>query len=410
MKHSQALKSHLIDLYKHYLIHSNNKQSNRIYFINLIDKSGSQGSLGRWLYAAFHYLTSNRVNLLNYSNNINNLPEINSLLSLNQPIQLPDRIEKNKYLLNSNHVTTEDFIFSIQKNDLQRLSVNSITKQLFTQLTQYQNKIRTKFIWFDYHTKFKQTKLLSLKEIYNSMKELFDSKIGSYYSSDKRIPQDSIVRTNCIDCLDRTNVVQTTIARWILIKQLKDYKLIDNSEIINDDSLTLPDVDLEQKFRNLWGDNGDNMSLLYAGTKALKRDVTRLGKRTNQGAIDDGLNSVMRYYINNNNDYERQKGLDILLGIGMNKEIDIISESNKQTLIQLSRIEETKDATTVSPSMKMRIKHISSTTISNQMKQTHEINEIKENETNEIASLDELDNFFNKLLKDTKNLISNRNN
>jgi hypothetical protein len=33
--------------------------------------------------------------------------------------------------------------------------------------------------------------------------------------------QNNIIRTNCIDCLDRTNVVQTTIARWALIKQLK---------------------------------------------------------------------------------------------------------------------------------------------------------------------------------------------
>jgi hypothetical protein len=46
----------------------------------------------------------------------------------------------------------------------------------------------------------------------------------------------------------------------------------------------------------------------------LKRDVTRLGKRTKQGAFDDGVNSAMRYFINNYQDETRQKGIDILLG------------------------------------------------------------------------------------------------
>ena len=49
--------------------------------------------------------------------------------------------------------------------------------------------------------------------------------------------------------------------------------------------------------------------------KALKRDVTRLGRRTNQGAIDDGVNSAMRYFINNYQDPSRQRGIDRLLGL-----------------------------------------------------------------------------------------------
>jgi hypothetical protein len=42
--------------------------------------------------------------------------------------------------------------------------------------------------------------------------------------------------------------------------------------------------------------------------------VTRLGKRTSQGALDDGVNSAMRYYINNYEDMKRQKGIDMILG------------------------------------------------------------------------------------------------
>ena len=41
------------------------------------------------------------------------------------------------------------------------------------------------------------------------------------------------------------------------------------------------------------------MSVLYTGTNALKTDFTRTGKRTFKGAVDDGVNAIQRYYINN---------------------------------------------------------------------------------------------------------------
>ena len=56
---------------------------------------------------------------------------------------------------------------------------------------------------------------------------------------------------------------------------------------------------LEEAFREGWTDNADAMSYLYTGTPALKTDFTRTGKRTYKGAMNDGINSVTRYYINN---------------------------------------------------------------------------------------------------------------
>ena len=41
------------------------------------------------------------------------------------------------------------------------------------------------------------------------------------------------------------------------------------------------------------------MSLLYSGTPALKTDFTRNMKRTYAGELNDGFNSITRYYINN---------------------------------------------------------------------------------------------------------------
>jgi len=56
----------------------------------------------------------------------------------------------------------------------------------------------------------------------------------------------------------------------------------------------------------VWANNADAISEQYAGTGALKTDYTRTGKRSVQGVLNDGLNSAMRYYINNFQDGFRQ--------------------------------------------------------------------------------------------------------
>ncbi len=71
---------------------------------------------------------------------------------------------------------------------------------------------------------------------------------------------------------------------------------------------------MEQAFRNAWTDNADILSLLYTGTPALKTDFTRTGKRSTAGAIQDGRNSVTRYYINNFTDGYNCDCLDLSQG------------------------------------------------------------------------------------------------
>ena len=71
---------------------------------------------------------------------------------------------------------------------------------------------------------------------------------------------------------------------------------------------------MEEAFRECWTDNANVISVLYTGTKALKTDFTRTGKRTMKGAIDDGVNAVQRYYINNFCDGYNHDCLDVALG------------------------------------------------------------------------------------------------
>lgn len=56
----------------------------------------------------------------------------------------------------------------------------------------------------------------------------------------------------------------------------------------------------------VWTDHANFISIAYSGTGALKTDFTRTGKRTRQGLLEDGWNSVMRYLKNNFFDGARQ--------------------------------------------------------------------------------------------------------
>ncbi|KAG0335497.1 hypothetical protein BG004_008425 [Podila humilis] len=124
--------------------------------------------------------------------------------------------------------------------------------------------------------------------------------------------QTSVVRTNCMDCLDRTNVVQSVVSRWILNRQLRDIGVLGADEKFENFD------QFESVFRNVWADNADVVSCAYSGTGALKTDFTRTGNRTKAGAIQDLQNSIIRYVKNNFLDGSRQDAYDLFLQYEVN--------------------------------------------------------------------------------------------
>lgn len=117
--------------------------------------------------------------------------------------------------------------------------------------------------------------------------------------------QDGVFRTNCIDCLDRTNVVQSMLAKRVLNEILAKLEVLRKIE---------DHPSFENLFKQVWADNADVISIQYSGTGALKTDFTRTGKRTKLGAFRDGINSLTRYYKNNFADGYRQDSLELFLG------------------------------------------------------------------------------------------------
>ncbi|KAL4911636.1 hypothetical protein BDW74DRAFT_11225 [Aspergillus multicolor] len=115
------------------------------------------------------------------------------------------------------------------------------------------------------------------------------------------LQQEGIFRTNCLDCLDRTNLVQTIISSLAL-----------ESFLLQENSVLSSEVRLRHS--TLWADNGDALSKIYAGTGALRSSYTRHGKMSLAGALADARKTATRLYINNFSDKARQRTIDLLLG------------------------------------------------------------------------------------------------
>jgi hypothetical protein len=101
----------------------------------------------------------------------------------------------------------------------------------------------------------------------------------------------------------------------------------------------------------VWADNADTVSRAYSGTGALKTDYTRFvpralsflspahlfvprstGKRSKEGALQDGINSIIRYVKNNFLDGPRQDAYDLVTGTWVPKRGEELGWPSKQTL------------------------------------------------------------------------------
>jgi hypothetical protein len=145
--------------------------------------------------------------------------------------------------------------------------------------------------------------------------------------------QKGVLRVNCVDCLDRTNVVQSLVAHRVLFDQLEFCGLelhdVALAEISSWYLVTPPNwvCSMEVLFKEMWAAHGDVISNQYAGTEALKRDFLRKGKRTLQGLLSDGVNSMRRYVQQNFRDQDRQNAINFFLGETDSTEVGLASPS-----------------------------------------------------------------------------------
>ncbi|CAI5743856.1 unnamed protein product [Peronospora destructor] len=171
------------------------------------------------------------------------------------------------------------------------------------------------YVWFDFHHECRKMAWQNLSKLMAEVKEQFTQYGWFECDGEGQLlsRQRGVFRVNCMDNLDRTNVVMSLFARRTVLMALQLYP--SSTEIDKGNSvLDSPYKSFEVVFKNAWADNADYVSRMYAGTGALKTDFTRTGRRTIVGALQDGVNSVTRYYLNNYSDGIRQDSFDLLVG------------------------------------------------------------------------------------------------
>ncbi|GAA5989269.1 hypothetical protein JCM10908_001233 [Rhodotorula pacifica] len=95
--------------------------------------------------------------------------------------------------------------------------------------------------------------------------------------------QKGVLRINCRDCCDRTNLGQFSCSAQAIRKILQE--------------LGLPPLDgspLDQAHRNLWADNGNVLSRIYTGGNSMTANFIERGHPTLEDAVKNKANSVRR--------------------------------------------------------------------------------------------------------------------
>ena len=123
--------------------------------------------------------------------------------------------------------------------------------------------------------------------------------------------QKGVLRTNCIDCLDRTNVAQFSagveaLGQQLVVMGIRNYSYLN------------PSCNLVKAVIDMYVDIGDHLSLQYGGSEAHKK-VQSSGIDTsvvagNMGKHKELLTSIRRYCSNAFTDRLKQDSMNLFLG------------------------------------------------------------------------------------------------
>ena len=153
---------------------------------------------------------------------------------------------------------------------------------------------KIKHVLWDFHAEGGSK---NLEKLWSKIKD--DVETFGHFSTVKSSVQTGVIRTNCMDCLDRSNATQAWIAGRMLDSQLAALGI----ELKETTAGRLSDM-----YGQMWLSNGNSLSKIYAGTAALSQGGSKLL---------DGARSAARTIQNNLLDKHKQEAFDlILLGAG----------------------------------------------------------------------------------------------
>jgi phosphatidylinositol-bisphosphatase len=186
----------------------------------------------------------------------------------------------------------------------------TLTDALQTQLRTHRGHLSQVcgYVCFDFHGMCSGSKYENLKTLLDGMEEMMNYYLFFYTRQGQTVcSQKGVIRINCLDCLDRTNVVMTRVAWHSLVTQLQMIGLPLTFDF-DDANLAHP---LLKSFKSIWADNGDMLTFEYTGTAPTSS--TKNGRQSIRGLLEQGMKSVSRLYQATGEDSSRQESIELLL-------------------------------------------------------------------------------------------------
>ncbi|ODN90157.1 inositol polyphosphate-5-phosphatase F [Cryptococcus wingfieldii CBS 7118] len=243
---------------------------------------------------------------------------------LNEPVDKTYAVANlhfNDLVSRYGHIT----IINLSEQHGKEAPITNGYKQLTTEL----ERDDVTYTEFDFHAKCSGMKWENIVELVDSL----DFETMGYLwtlQGEALREQQGAFRTNCIDCLDRTNVVQSAIARRVLVHMLIQLGLQAEGPVV------------ENVFNDIWANNGDMISLCYAHTSALKGDFVRTGKRDFSGMLHDGVSSLSRMFYGAISDFFAQAVISFLLGhrnlAVFSEFLETLTSEDAASVIKLDRL------------------------------------------------------------------------
>ncbi|CAO2654910.1 Nn.00g116430.m01.CDS01 [Neocucurbitaria sp. VM-36] len=136
-------------------------------------------------------------------------------------------------------------------------------------------------------------------------------KTGFFQNGDEELDtphvQNGVARTNCIDCLDRTNAAQFVIGKRALGRQLQALGVIAGNTVEYDS-------DCVETFTHMFHGHGDAIAIQYGGSHLVNTMATYRKINQWQSSSRDMVESFKRYYHNSFLDSQRQEAYNLFLG------------------------------------------------------------------------------------------------
>ncbi|KAL1129891.1 hypothetical protein AAG570_012835 [Ranatra chinensis] len=180
----------------------------------------------------------------------------------------------------------------------------AVLSQLFQAYHKSSRHSQVPHVVFDYHQECRNNSTKNLIKLCSKVQPYLNAFSVFYLRGFNIISeQNGTLRTNCLDCLDRTNYAQTYFGLQVLQKQLQLLKLNDKQQIISR---------FEEVFRQMWLNNGNEVTKIYVGT-----GMIHSGSKLMDGARSAGW-SMQNHFSDNS----KQEAIDVLLlGSTLNSEL-----------------------------------------------------------------------------------------